>query len=60
MTCIGIFAFLSANKVQLLSAWLVLEQYLASNKNIRANSSLQLLLNMTNAFITSNKSQTGR
>lgn len=60
MTCVGIFAFLSANKVQLLGAWLVLEQYLASNKNIRANSSLQLLLNMVNAFITTNKSQTGR
>jgi hypothetical protein len=38
MTCVGILAFLSANKVQLLGAWLVLEQYLASNKNIKANS----------------------
>jgi hypothetical protein len=53
-------AFISANKVQLLAAWVVLEQYLASNKNIRANSTLQLVLNMINAFVSTNRSQTGR
>jgi len=55
MTCVGILAFLSANKVQLLGAWLVLEQYLASNKNIKANSTLQLLLDVINALITTQK-----
>jgi hypothetical protein len=60
MTCVSILAFLGANKVNLLAAWVVLEQYLAANKNIRANSSLQLILNMVNAFVSANKSQTGR
>jgi hypothetical protein len=60
MTCVSILAFLSANKVNILAAWVVLEQYLAANKNIRANSSLQLILNMVNAFVSANKSQTGR
>ena len=60
MTCVSIMAFISANKVQLLAAWVVLEQYLASNKNIRANSTLQLVLNMINAFVSTNRSQTGR
>jgi hypothetical protein len=60
MTCVSILAFLSANKVSILAAWVVLEQYLAANKNIRANSSLQLILNMVNAFVSANKSQTGR
>jgi len=60
MTCVSILAFLSANKVNILAAWVVLEQYIAANKNIRANSSLKLILNMVNAFVSANKSQTGR
>jgi hypothetical protein len=64
MTCGALIAAVAANKELLLVLWLVLEQWLASTKKIKANSSLQLLVNLINASLkqnkNSNQSQTGR
>jgi len=64
MTCGALIAAVAANKELLLVLWLVLEQWLASTKKIKANSSLQLLVNLINASLKQNKnssqSQTGR
>jgi hypothetical protein len=64
MTCGALIAAFMANKELLLVLWLVLEQWLASTKKIKANSSLQLLVNLINASLkqnkNSNQSQTGR
>jgi hypothetical protein len=64
MTCSALIAAFMANKELLLVLWLVLEQWLASTKKIKANSSLQLLVNLINASLkqnkNSNQSQTGR
>jgi hypothetical protein len=64
MTCGALIAAVAANKELLLVLWLVLEQWLANTKKIKANSSLQLLVNLINASLkqnkNSNQSQTGR
>jgi len=64
MTCGALIAAVAANKELLLVLWLVFEQWLASTKKIKANSSLQLLVNLINAGLkqnkNSNQSQTGR
>jgi len=64
LSCGALIAAVAANKELLLVLWLVLEQWLASTKKIKANSSLQLLVNLINASLTQNKnsnqSQTGR
>jgi len=64
LSCGALIAAVAANKELLLVLWLVLEQWLASTKKIKANSSLQLLVNLINASLkqnkNSNQSQTGR
>ena len=64
MTCGALIAAFMANKELLLVLWLVLEQWLASTKKIKANSTLQLLVNLINASLkqnqNKNQSQTGR
>jgi hypothetical protein len=64
MTCGALIAAVAANKELLLVLWLVFEQWLAGTKKIKANSSLQLLVNLINASLkqnkNSNQSQTGR
>jgi len=61
ISCGALVAAFMANKELLLAIWLVFEQYLASNKNIKANSTLQLLTGIIRAGLKSQeKSQTGR
>jgi len=51
----GILAFIKANSTALLAMWVVLEQYLAANPKIKANSTWQLLVNLANAAFTAEK-----
>jgi len=64
ISCGALIAAFMANKELLLVLWLVLEQWLASTKKFKANSSLQLLVNLINASLKQNQdknqSQTGR
>ena len=66
MSCGALIAAVAANKELLLVLWLVFEQWLGNTKKIKANSSLQLLVNLINASLKRNqnqnqeKSQTGR
>lgn len=64
ISCGALIAAIVANKELLLVLWLVLEQWLASTKKIKANSTLQLLVNLINASLkqnqNKNQSQTGR
>ncbi len=64
ISCGALITAFMANKELLLVLWLVLEQWLASTKKIKANSSWQLLVNLINAILKQNKdpnqSQTGR
>ena len=66
MTCGALVAAFMANKELLLVLWLVFEQWLGNTKKIKANSSLQLLVNLINASLkqkqnqNQEKSQTGR
>ena len=64
MSCGALIAAFMANKELLLVLWLVFEQWLGNTKKIKANSSLQLLVNLINASLKQNQdknqSQTGR
>ena len=66
MSCGALIAAVAANKELLLVLWLVFEQWLGNTKKIKANSSLQLLVNFINASLkqkqnqNQEKSQTGR
>ena len=66
MSCGALIAAVAANKELLIVLWLVFEQWLGNTKKIKANSSLQLLVNFINASLKQNqnqnqeKSQTGR
>lgn len=66
MSCGALIAAVAANKELLLVLWLVFEQWLGNTKKIKANSSLQLLVNLINASLkqkqkqNQEKSQTGR
>jgi hypothetical protein len=45
----GISAAITANSTTILAIWLVLEQYLAANPKIKANSTFQLVSNLIKA-----------
>ena len=64
MSCGALIAAVAANKELLLVLWLVFEQWLGNTKKFKANSTLQLLVNLINASLKQNKdsnqSQTGR
>jgi len=47
-------AAVKANGEIILAAWLVFEQYLASTKKIKANSTLQLAVNLVDALVKKN------
>ena len=51
MSIAALWAFIAANKTQLLALWLVLEQFLAADKRIKANSTAQLLLGLIDALV---------
>ncbi len=54
MSLAAILAALKANADTILAIWLVVEQLLAANKNIKANSTSQLILNAITALIKKN------
>jgi len=54
MSIAAIFAALKANADVILTLWLVLEQYLAASKRIKANSTSQLILNAISALVKKN------
>ena len=54
MTFAITLAALKANSEVILAAWLIFEQYLAANKNIKANSTAQLVVNLIDTLIKKN------
>ena len=54
MSLAAILAVLKANADVILSVWLILEQLLAANKSIKANSTSQLLLNAISSLVKKN------
>jgi len=53
MTFAALFAFLEANGTWVLALWLVLEQYIAANDKMKANSTLQFIVNVGKKFLGS-------
>lgn len=51
MSLAATLAFLEANGTWILALWLVFEQYVASNEKLKANSTLQLLINLGKNFL---------
>ena len=54
MSVAVILGALKANADTILALWLVLEQLLAANKKIKANSSAQLVLNLVTGLVKKN------
>ena len=46
MSIAALGAFLNANGTWILALWLVFEQYVAANEKLKANSTLQLVINL--------------
>lgn len=51
MTLAALLAFLEANGTWILGLWLVLEQFIAANDKLKANSTLQLVINLGKNFL---------
>jgi hypothetical protein len=45
MSLAALFAFLEANGTWILALWVAFEQYIAANEKLKANSTLQLVIN---------------
>lgn len=48
----ALIAFLNANGTWLLALWLVFEQYIAADDKLKANSTLQLVINLGKQFLS--------
>ena len=46
MTFAALIAFLEANGTWVLALWVAFEQYIAANEKLKANSTLQLVVNL--------------
>jgi hypothetical protein len=46
MSLAALLAFLEANGTWILALWVAFEQYVAANKKLKANSTLQLIINL--------------
>jgi hypothetical protein len=46
MTFAALIAFLEANGTWVLALWVAFEQYIAANQKLKANSTLQLVVNL--------------
>jgi hypothetical protein len=46
MSFAALLAFLEANGTWILALWVALEQYIAANDKLKANSTLQLVINL--------------
>ena len=51
MSLAALIAFLEANGTWILALWLVFEQYIAANEKLKANSTLQLVVNVGKQFL---------
>lgn len=51
MSLAALLAFLEANGATILGIWLLLEQILAANKKIAANSTFQLVSNIIKVLL---------
>jgi hypothetical protein len=45
MTLAAFLAFMEANGVWILALWVAFEQFVAANEKLKANSTLQLVIN---------------
>jgi hypothetical protein len=46
MSIAALIAFLEANGTWILALWIAFEQYIAANEKLKANSTLQLVVNI--------------
>ncbi len=46
MSLAALLAFLEANGTWILALWVAFEQYIAANEKLKANSTLQLVVNI--------------
>jgi hypothetical protein len=51
MSLAALIAFLEANGTWILALWVVFEQFIASNEKLKANSTLQLIINLGKKFL---------
>jgi hypothetical protein len=51
-TFAAIYAFITAHAVEILGIWVLVEQLLAANKKIKANSTFQLISNLIKTFLS--------
>jgi hypothetical protein len=51
MSLAALIAFLEVNGTWILALWLVFEQYIGSNEKLKANSTLQLVINLGTSFL---------
>ena len=54
MSLAALLAALKANSDIILTVWLILEQYLAANKKIKANSTAQLVMQAVDQLVKKN------
>jgi len=52
MSLAALIAFLEANGTWILALWVVFEQYIAANEKLKANSTLQLVVNVVKNFLS--------
>ena len=51
MSVAALLAFLEANGTWILALWVAFEQYIAANQKLKANSTLQLVINLGKNFL---------
>lgn len=51
MSLAALLAFLEANGTWILALWLAFEQFIASSEKLKANSTLQLVINLGKSFL---------
>lgn len=51
MSVAALIAFLEANGTWILALWIAFEQYIAANEKLKANSTLQLVVNLGKKFL---------
>jgi hypothetical protein len=51
MTFAAFLAFMEANGVWILALWIAFEQFVSANEKLKANSTLQLIINAGKSFL---------
>ena len=51
MSLAALIAFLEVNGTWILALWIAFEQYIAANEKLKANSTLQLIVNVGKQFL---------